>query len=186
MTVLFDYAPAWLGLDLVQHTFIETGTYHGVSLAQACRHAFKRLVTIDVDAGSQIVARERVGVDFRVEWVCGSSPDVLPSLMRAEDATTFWLDAHYTGHGRELMDARFGECPLLLELAAIRAVPWRVPPIILIDDAHMYSSTWWETNSFATHFDRSQWPTLEEIADAMAPSHYLTVREGIVYLIAAQ
>lgn len=182
MSCLRDFHPPWLAQSLVGHTFIETGTYHGATLLEAKKQPFKRLVTIDVDEVLLSHAREAVGFDARVQFICGSSPDWLPQVMRPDESTTFWLDAHYTGHSRAWMDAEYGECPLLAELTAITAVRWTTPPKILIDDAHMYTHAWWLTDPLAERFTRSHWPTVAQI-QKLLPEFQIFDQDGVLYAI---
>jgi len=153
--------------------YIETGLGNGQSFQNAADHGFDELHGIELDdvlAGN--VVRRMAGRGNAYVHV-GSSPDVLPRLMRPERQMLFWLDAHYA-HGlysgsvdrdRALVDTRFGQCPLLAELAIITAVNWQRGPLVLIDDAQCFEPE--EYRGPWTAWDRAQFPRPPEIQAAL-------------------
>lgn len=166
MGVLSQFAPAAV--------FIETGLGGGQSLAAALAQPFAVLHSIEIDA--TLIARCELR-DPRLTIHYGSSPDVLPTIIDPARLTMFWLDAHYSAGlytsdsdlDRSRLDPRYGQCPLLAELAIIREVDWRIRPWIYIDDADCFRSPIYE-GMFA-QYDRLQYPTENEIR-AILPERY--------------
>jgi len=140
------------------------------------------VITLEIDA-SLIT---RIGPQGpRHTILQGSSPDILPQVCDPDRRTVFWLDAHYSAgtftgdvpHDQALIDARHGECPLLEELAVIRRIPWRVPPIIFIDDAICFQGGDL-SQTYAAGITQSAWPTEAQIAEALPKGYVLTVEGG--------
>lgn len=171
------------GVDLVRNgVFVETGFYLGESFAYALTLPFQSFHSCDVcllytlSEGAQ--AWRADGCHIRNQ----DSPTFLRELLNGPNRTrpiTFWLDAHYQGGCRSEMSPGV-ECPLLDELRVIfdPALPWNVPPIVLIDDASMFNKRHW-TNAHYGKFNLEQWPTREEIA-ALIPAHYTITEEDDV------
>lgn len=173
-------------VDFLGHhdRYIETGIGHGQSLAQAVRHGFADLHAIEIDQKLVDMARGQFADIRHLTIHHGSSPDVLPEIMTPDVQTLFWLDAHfsaglYTGDAerdRQQLDARFGECPLLAELAAIRAVDWLMPPTILIDDATCFTASAYVGHHAA--YTRAAYPTVTEIQAALPTGYHLHEAEA--------
>jgi hypothetical protein len=178
MGTLTEYAID--GIGLVAEVFIETGLWKGNTFDHALQQGFKELHSMDIYLPLVESGRERFGGDPRVHLYHGSSPAVLPQVMRPDLWTTFWLDAHYQGCDTYEIDPEAGQCPLMLELAAIRRVPWLRLPFVLIDDAHLFRRPWDERLSRL--FDPSQWPVLGDI-EAMLPEYRLVEHEDILYYL---
>lgn len=148
------------------------------------------VITIEIDA-SLITRFGPQGPRHTIHH--GSSPDVLPRVCDPTRRTVFWLDAHYSAgtftgdvpHDRALVDARYGECPLLAELAAIRAVAWETPPVIYIDDAVCFQGGDL-AGTYAAGITQATWPTEAEIAAALPSGYALTIAGGGRYYRAAQ
>lgn len=155
------------GRSIVREVFVETGTYQGVSLMNALRAGFRRLYSVEFCKANYEYCVKRFGPHPQVQILYGSSPKVLPGLLRSlpSPSATFWLDAHYQGHGPEEQDAAYGQCPLMAELAVIvgHFRPLPAKPLILIDDAHMFE------HRASKRFDLKQWPETGRIAEALRP-----------------
>ncbi len=168
------------GVVLVREVFIETGTYKGDSVLYACNAGFKTLHSIEVCEENYRDARERVMRVPNIRIHHGTSPEVLPKIMDGSKATTFFLDAHYQGLTRTEQCPKYGECPLLAELAAIRAVEWKTPPYILIDDSHLFLKN---NRDYVDIFDDAQWPTVEKIQEALGDDYVINEQTGILYCL---
>lgn len=168
MGVLSEFAPA--------EVFIETGLGSGLSLAAALTRPFQTLHSIEIDP--DLIARCPLR-DPRLTIHQGSSPEILPLILDAARSTMFWLDAHYSAgiytgnaaHDARQLDPLFGQCPLLAELAVIRSLDWRVRPWIYIDDAVCFEVQ--EYEGMWIPFDRTQFPTLAQIQEALPPGYRL-------------
>lgn len=160
--------------------FIETGLGHGQSLVAAVdSRVYRSLASIEIDPA--LVARMReVMLPASVQIYEGSSLDWLPKLCDPQLATVFWLDAHFSAglyssdaaYDRAQLDIRVGECPLLAELAIIRAVDWQTPPVILIDDAVCFEAAVYTGHHAA--YTRTAYPTREDIEAALPPLYRCT------------
>ncbi len=157
--------------------YIETGLGHGQTLTEARKHDFKEIHVIEIDEKLIGMAHTKFPELSNLSHVRihhGSSPVVLPKLINPNRQTLFWLDAHFSAglytsdsdRDREQLDPRYGECPLMAELAAIVAVPWTVDPLILIDDAVCFTATKYEGYHASWH--RNQHPTLADIRSILA------------------
>lgn len=163
------------GRLIVRPVFIETGTFRGETLANAMFAGFGTLHSIEVCEANYQIVKAQFRQYHNVHLHLGSSPEVLPRIIDDQIPTTFWLDAHYQGLSRAEQDEAYGECPLLAELDVIFGYQWS--PVVLIDDAHMFD------HRFPPGFDRVQWPSRQQIRDAV-PSHYNVVEEdGVLYCI---
>ena len=168
--LLLDALAASLPFDV----FVETGTFHGDTVALAAPR-FSRVVTIEHSQALWQAAVERFRADPQIEVLPGESPEVLarvsPSL--AERATLFWLDAHWCA--AEHTAGEHSQCPLLDELAAIGTLAAR--SVVLIDDARLFLTT-------PPHpHDVTQWPSFDAIARALrdlSPTHELMVVNDVI------
>lgn len=164
------------GQSIVRPVFIETGTYRGDTLANAFAAGFRTLHSIEVCETNYQLATARFEGQANVHLHLGSSPEVLPRIIDPEIATTFWLDAHFQGSSRAELDPDYGECPLLVELRVLFSYDWS--PIILIDDAYMFDQR------IPGGFDRSQWPSLEDIRAALPGRYKISEQDEILYCLA--
>lgn len=110
--------------------FVETGTYHGDTVA-AIAEQFNQCITVELSRELWQSATLRLAPQKHIVCLHGDSGVVLPDILKQIDAPTlFWLDAHASG--RETADT--GKGPIFDELAAIFA--HRIKKhVILIDDA---------------------------------------------------
>jgi hypothetical protein len=115
-------------------TFIETGTYTGITVASMLKH-FERIYTIELDDLLWRQAYDKFLKYPHVYVIHGNSGELLPSVLEnVHDRCLFWLDGHFSGKGT----ARGGkESPILEELACI-SIHQRKDHIILIDDANLF------------------------------------------------
>lgn len=153
------------GLNLVTEVFVETGTFAGVTLKAAAEAGFPELHSIDVVADYTEHARMTNSHHPNMHLYTGTSPDILPKILDKDKHVTFWLDAHFQAYKENETCEKYGECPVLAELQVIFSVAWTRPPIILIDDAHMFDGT------SKKRYKDSDWPTVEQIK-AMLPEGY--------------
>lgn len=202
MSNLTDYRPTCIPLSLIRHTFIDTGVADGVTMCYAVKQPFRRLCGIDVCkrvldtavdrlwslSGREVERLHIAGDDCRIEFDgkmvelrLGSSPDLLRAMLNPEESTTCWLDAHWQHAGDDEMAPQHGQCPLLYELEVVRTMAWRERPILCIDDAAIFCTNWWWDQPWSQGFHRSEWPTFEQIVDALGQEWNYTVSGGIIY-----
>jgi hypothetical protein len=118
-------------------TFVETGTFHGESLAYATSLPFAQLHSIELSHALHEDARIAFAHDARVHPHHGDSATVLPAVLAdVRDRCLLWLDAHYC-----FLDSARGpkDCSLLEELDAVLAHEQRLGTqhVIVIDDHHI-------------------------------------------------
>lgn len=162
-------------MNLVGDVFIETGTFTSNTLANVIGCKFKKIHSIDIVEEYITKAREKFSSDPRVTIHHGSSPEVLPQIIDAKKQTTFWLDAHFQGHKENEFDPKYGQCPLLKELEAVFGTQWKKPPIVLIDDAHMFEK-------LPACFNAKQWPTIAQIKSLIPDGYKHQRRENIIVI----
>jgi hypothetical protein len=141
--------------------WIETGTCLGDSIRAALALGYSTIKSVEVNEALHTRARDLFQHEPRVILFQGSSPARLPDMIYPAQPTTFWLDAHWQGFGREEMDENAGECPLIAELVAIFSQPWRRRPHVVIDDYAMFREP------PPTAFDARQWPCCEQIEELL-------------------
>ena len=161
------------GLSLLSDIFVETGTFEGKTLDQAVQLDFEEIHTIDVIKEYSQDCASRYHSDPRVHCHTGSSPDILPSLLKETKSYTFWLDAHYQAYRTEETCPKYGQCPLLQELKIIFSVPWLISPIILIDDAFMFEEP-------LPGFKKDDWPKLFQIQQLIPKNYRLDKFESVL------
>jgi hypothetical protein len=111
---------------------IETGTFEG-EMARKCRHAFRSIVTIELDEALAHAATQRLAPYKNVRVVQGDSGARLPEILaQIQEPALLWLDGHYSGTGTARGDQ---ETPLEEELHAIARHGER--HVVLIDDARL-------------------------------------------------
>lgn len=117
-------------------TFVETGTYHGDTIAMQLPN-FKKLYSIELDDVLYAAARKRFAAEPTVNLIKGDAALSLAELLPSLDAPAmFWLDGHYSGSGTAygMMDT-----PIIYELMALFSWPWANQSVILIDDIRLFS-----------------------------------------------
>lgn len=159
--------------------FIETGFGLGRTLLDLIQQGtvYDEIHTIEFEPGAVGRARMMARTFPQIRVHQGSSPDVLPGVMDPSKRTVFWLDAHFAP-AESVGDPQFlegiGQCPLLQELAAIRAVSWRVPPEIFIDDVLLFQRRDY-TGTYAAALDPTQFPTEDEVRSALPEGYVLDI-----------
>lgn len=147
---------------------IETGTMDGIGTRHVAK-LFRQIHTIEADRRLHDAARKLLAGYPNVRCHYGDSPRLLAKVIDPKRETVFYLDAHYVPGLGEPPSA--GQCALRAELAIIAAFRWRVPPVIIIDDARMF--TWYfKSKRFLasrdkTHYNPADWPTLAEIQEQL-------------------
>ena len=115
----------------VSPTFVETGTYHGETVALAKTLGFGAIHTMDIEQG---YADNGKGVNA----YCGDSPDILAKILPGIDGPiTFWLDAHPLITPMSLFLTHF---PLMRELLAIKQHAKTDHHAILMDDMRTFTA----------------------------------------------
>lgn len=165
------------GRSLVNEVFIETGTMLGETVARAAAAGFERIYSIEVAERHCAAARARFKLHPHITVLYGGSSKVLQTILDRSRPTTFWLDAHYQGGEPDEMDGIAGQCPVLEELRIIFSAEWATPPIILIDDAHMFMEP------VPDGFRADHWPTLPEIVKMFPKGYSIDVSGGIIYAL---
>jgi hypothetical protein len=138
---------------------VETGSFEGDSTSYAAER-FARVITIEIRADYQGMARLRCAGRANVEFRLGDSRTVLPKVIaELGGPALFWLDAHASV-------GLFGDaddCPLLIELDAICRSPHM--HYVLIDDAHCFIPP--------LRYDPAVWPELSRIVQKAAIGGYV-------------
>jgi hypothetical protein len=143
-------------------TAIETGTYFGfgaLQLGSFCR----RVVSIDSDQRLTEFVATYYAAARGVEFVSGSSPDVLPGLLTGlEEPTLFVLDAHWFPMSFRSHVEPDKQCHLDEELALIGDWFRRGNSgAVLIDDAQML------IGSLRKPWRRGDFPPITSVIDAL-------------------
>lgn len=162
MSVLRDFH------GLPREVFIETGTGEGVTLLSAWEAGFGVCHSIEIERKTFEYNAERFKGFPNLYIHNGPSPDVLPEIIYPHLATTFWLDAHYSGGHQPWYDDdgyRRPQCPVLDELAVIAQFEWDVPVTVLVDDAFMYEEPFWQ--AMRGPFREGDWPRKELLLKVM-------------------
>ena len=127
-------------------TFIDTGTWEGLTAIWAAEH-FARVHTIEIDEVRFHAVRRTIahkGLEETIVTHLGDSRRVLERLIPFVDPTTFfWLGARTED-----------DCPLMDELALIRG--GSDSHIIMIDDIHSFQRRTYE-----------KWPSFLDICKAV-------------------
>lgn len=114
--------------------FVETGTYHGETVA-AVRHLYASVISIEVDEALYRKACARFAGDGNVRIVHGDCASEMPAILAGlQEPAVFWLDGHYSGGetGKGVVDD-----PILISLNQIAAHPIK-DHVIFIDDARTF------------------------------------------------
>lgn len=143
-------------------TAIETGTYFGfgaLQLGSLC----DRVVSIESDQRLSAFAATYYAAARGVEFVSGSSPDVLPGLLaELEEPTLFVLDAHWFPMSFRPQVQPEKQCYLDEELTLIG--DWfrgGNSGAVLIDDAQML------LGSLRKPWRRGDFPSITSVVDAL-------------------
>lgn len=170
----------------VTECFIETGTHRGDSLRIALDMGYQKCKSVELSPPLYESARQRFAGEPRVELFLGSSPVLLPTMIEPDLTTTFWLDAHYTGNSGSVLDQVYGECPLVAELRVILMSPWKLLPLVLIDDAFIFDEDTWQTPGplfEPAHFRREHWPRMAELHELLDVNFKLSRYECVLVCV---
>ena len=114
--------------------FIETGTYHGETVA-AIKDMYSNVISIEVDEALYKKACIRFAADKNVRIVHGDCARELPTILATlHEPAVFWLDGHYSGGETGKGEV---EDPILISLNQIAAYSVR-EHVIFIDDARTF------------------------------------------------
>ena len=117
-------------------TLVETGTYLGETVA-ALRPHFEHVYSIELDPRLYQAAVSRFRRYAEVRILHGDSGQLVRSLVPELSGTVlFWLDGHYSGGMTALGEA---VTPVEAELEAIFRADASLEPIVLIDDARLFT-----------------------------------------------
>ena len=161
--------------DLNVSTFVETGTFKGVTAAWAAKH-FERVFTIENSKMYFDEAANNYKYLQNIEFLFGDSRAVLKNVVtKICEPAIFWLDAHWCS-----MDSCGAEdqCPIIEELNLIRSTG--IKHCIFIDDARLFLSPPPFPNK------REQWPTIDEICSniqLISKSYYIVVFEDVIIAV---
>lgn len=118
-------------------TFIETGTYHGETVAVAVDLGFKTIYSVDINNDFAASVKSRHAKNPNVHVSSGDSEDMLRSVLpKVRGPITFWLDAHALVTPMTHFQMQF---PLLRELFAIKRFAPSGKHTILIDDLRTFN-----------------------------------------------
>lgn len=138
--------------------FMETGTFKGDTIIKV-EPFFERIITIEFSDSLWKAAAARFENTGNIDVLYGNSPDVLASVLPtlAGASILFWLDAHWCVADNTAGDK--SQSPLLEEILAINSLG--DTSVVLIDDARLFLAPPPEPH------DITQWPTFDQILDAL-------------------
>lgn len=114
--------------------FIETGTYHGDTVA-AVKDMYSNVISIEVDEALYKKACIRFAADKNVHIAHGDCARELPAILATlQESAVFWLDGHYSGGETGKGEV---EDPILISLNQIAALPAQ-EHVIFVDDARTF------------------------------------------------
>jgi len=114
--------------------FIETGTYHGDTVA-AVMDMYPSVISIEVDDALYQKACFRFSADKNVRIVHGDCARVMPEILaELRQPAVFWLDGHYSGGETGKGEV---EDPILISLNQIAAHSVE-GHVLFIDDARTF------------------------------------------------
>ena len=153
---------------------VETGTFYGNSAAGLADH-FEQVWTVELSERLWKEAKARHSARRNIVFLHGGSEDVLPMLDTGSPAL-YWLDGHWSV-GETAGEAN--QCPVLDEIRAIDNTPHGARSAILIDDARLFLAP------PEAPLERTQWPTLMEVADLLREKtdRYVTLLEDVIVAV---
>jgi hypothetical protein len=154
-----------------EDVWIETGTYRGNGVVSALGLGFREVHTVEVypERFQELESNNSALChDPRVHRYLGSSRDWLPVIIGSvtDRNVVFWLDGHYQGESQEERD-RISECPVVDELKAIVASPWKRSVLVCVDDSNLFTDAYWENGFRRERFTPEDWPREDDIATIM-------------------
>lgn len=164
------------GFNLMSDVFVETGTFQGETLDAAITAGYPEVHTIDVVPDYAKQAKARHQDKSHVYCHAGTSPDILLEILDKSKFTTFWLDGHYQHNTEEEQCFKYGQCPVLDELKVIFSIEWEKMPLILIDDARLFS------HGVDERFKAEDWPSRQQILELVPPGYNTDDYADIIFL----
>ncbi len=136
--VLTDYAARY-----PRRVLIETGLWEGWGTGMRIDRTALGIELYAVIDFDPVNCEKAEALETGAAVWCGDSGEMMPFVLRYLDVPAiFWLDAHlneeYDGRQERM-------CPLLDELAAIRAWPHAAESVVLIDDIRLFGEPGWPT-----------------------------------------
>ena len=115
--------------------FVETGTWHGDTVALAIFAGIKDIFSIELSEELYLSNVQKFKNHPNVHLFCGDSGNALYDIIKDVNTNiTFWLDGHYSGGNTA---GEVGQWPVLKELEQIKKHPLK-NHIILIDDIRLF------------------------------------------------
>jgi hypothetical protein len=116
------------------NVFVETGTYHGETVA-AVKQLYASVISIEVDDALYRKACARFATDNNVHIVFGDCASEMPAILAGlQGPAVFWLDGHYSGGETGMGEV---EDPILVSLNQIASHPVK-EHVIFVDDARTF------------------------------------------------
>ena len=136
--------------------YIESGTYRcgSLEIARSC-DLFDEIHSIEVVPEFYEAAVEKYKNDSRVKLWLGYSPDVLREsiLPNLNKRVTFWLDGHVCGDNATSGYSKYGQCPLLHEIEAIKESSIK-DHIIFMDDQRQFGTHYFDNITREQYFNK--------------------------------
>lgn len=152
-------------------TFIETGTYLGVT-TNYVQKFFSKVYTIELSKLLADEAAEYFISKKHVRVLQGDSGLMLEDVVtKNTEKKLFWLDAHYSA-GITASSAKFGDTPISKEIEVILD-HWTKESVILVDDASLFVG-------------KDNYPTIEEVQLFVASKNLslkVFVDKGIIHIL---
>jgi len=156
-------------------TFVEGGTYQGATASWAGAH-FETVYSIERSEPYFEIASSRYKHLTNISFMLGDTRRLMPIVLtRLRGSAIFWLDSHWCG--AESYGAG-DECPLLDEIDAINQS--KFDHFLLIDDARLFLAPPSRPHVI------SQWPTIDQVADALRRdgiSRYIIVIDDVIIAV---
>lgn len=125
--------------------FIETGSMEGWTLRTARHYGFSHMHGIELNEDYYKYSINLLKNYPNITLWLGESPEILSDLCPfLKEQATFWLDAHASGE--YIAGGKYGRCPLIYELEAIKRSP-RNDHVIMIDDVRLFNTPEWDNLS---------------------------------------
>lgn len=153
--------------------FIETGTYGG-DTAYCASQVFERVFTIEYSQVIYEIVADHFKEIKNINFIYGDSREKLKDILSGlEEASLFWLDAHWSG---ELTYGQLDQCPLIQEIEIINSSEYE--HFILIDDARLFLSP------PPSHNLMEQWPDITTVLKYLNLSNrYIVIIEDVIIAV---
>ncbi len=158
------------------NTFIETGTYHGITAEWASSN-FKKVRTIEYSRNLYDQTSKRCGNIKNIDFIYGDTRSELNQIVPAlTEPAMFWVDSHFSG--KETYGTN-DPCPLIEELKAITGSP--IEQFIFIDDARFFTAP-----LEPSHSRIDEWPSISDVIQAIQAgrnSYYIIFYEDVIIAV---